>query len=130
MDRPQRLAKRHEIRSAGFYGARLTPASGSRDSKGDAETDTELFEFKHTERQSFGLRWRDFAAHHLHALQAGKRAVMEIEYTDPNGMHPHYLLVITRDDYRALTERVAELEERVTELKDEVNFAAAAEVYN
>jgi hypothetical protein len=111
VDRPQRLAKRHEQRSADFYGARLTPASGSGTSKGDAASGTELFEFKHTERQSFGLRFRDFSNHHLHALQAGLRAIMEVEYTDPNGLHPHYLLVMTRDDYVAMRDELNELRE-------------------
>ena len=123
MNRPQRLARIQESRSAAYYGATLTPASGSGDSKGDARTDTELFEFKHTERKSYGLRYGDFAAHNLHALQSGRRAVMEIEYTDANGLHPHYLVVLGRDDYVALRDRVRELEE-------EVNFAAGAEVYS
>lgn len=109
MNRPQRLARRQEQRSADFYGATLTPASGSGDSKGDAFTATELFEFKHTERQSFGLRFRDFAAHRLHSLQAGRRPVMEIEYTDPNGLHPHYLLVMDRDDYVAMRDELEQL---------------------
>lgn len=121
MERPQRLARKQEVRSAGFYGARLTPASGSRDAKGDAETDTELFEFKHTERQSFGLRWRDFAAHHLHALQAGKRAIMEIEYTDPNGLHPHYLLVMTRDDYLSMRDDLTRMRSLYHALRDRMS---------
>jgi hypothetical protein len=105
MDRPQRLARRQESRSAEFYGARLTPASGSRDSKGDAETDSELFEFKHTELQSFRLRVADWLAHVTHAIVAGKRPVWEIEYTNPDGRHPRYAVVIDRDDYLALRER-------------------------
>ncbi len=48
MDKPQRLARRQESRSATYYGARQTPRSGSGDVKGDAYTETELFEFKHT----------------------------------------------------------------------------------
>ena len=122
MNRPQRLARIQESRSAAYYDAVLTPASGSGDSKGDARTATELFEFKHTERQSFGLRLIDFMRHSTEAVMSGRRPVMEIEYTDPTGLHPHYLVVLARDDYVALRDRVRELEE-------EVNFAAGAEVY-
>lgn len=115
MDRPQRLARRQEIKSAEFYGAQLTPASGSRDSKGDAYTtgdeylSGELFEFKHTERQSFGLRFRDFWRHRQAALLSGRRPVWEIEYTSPAGMHPHYLVVLDRNDYLNMRDELARL---------------------
>lgn len=102
MDRPQRLARRQERRSADYYGARLTPASGSRDVKGDAETLTELFEFKHTERQSYSVKLADWLAHVTHALLADKRPVLEIEFTDPMGMHPKHLVVLRREDYLEL----------------------------
>lgn len=105
MDRPQRLARRHESRSAGVYGARLTPASGSRDAKGDAETDRELFEFKHTELQSFRLRLADLVAHFRHAVVIGKRPVWEIEYTSPDGSGAKHVVVLDRDDYLELRER-------------------------
>jgi hypothetical protein len=102
MERPQRLARRHEQTSAEYYGARLTPASGSRDAKGDAETDHELFEFKHTEQLAFRLRVADWLRHRTYALLAGKRPVWEIQYTNPNGSHPRYVVVLDRDDYLAL----------------------------
>lgn len=105
MDKPQRLAQRQEARSALVYGARLTPASGSRDAKGDAETDRELFEFKHTELQSFRLRVADVLAHIRHAILVGKRPVWEIEFTRTDGTCRHHLVVLDRDDYLALRER-------------------------
>jgi hypothetical protein len=101
---PQRLARRQEIRSAAFYGATLVPASGSRDSKGDAATADELFEFKHTERQSFGLRVTDFNRHRTAAVISGKRPVWEIEYTSPRGLTPQYVVCIDRDDYLEMRE--------------------------
>lgn len=107
MDRPQRLAKRQEHRSAGFYGARLTPASGSRDAKGDAATGTELFEFKHTERRSYSLTLASWLMHWHHALLSGKRAVMEIEFTRPDGGDPKYLVVLDRNDYLELRDKAA-----------------------
>lgn len=102
MDRPQRLAKRQEHRSADFYGARLTPASGSGSVKGDAETLTELFEFKHTERKSYSLTLAGWLIHWHRALMAGKRAVLEIEFTRPDGGDPKYLVVLDRDEYLEL----------------------------
>jgi hypothetical protein len=102
MDKPQRLARRQEHRSAEFYGARLTPASGSRDAKGDAETADELFEFKHTEQLAFRLRAADWIRHRTAALVSGKRPVWEIEYTRPDGTSPEYVVVLDRDDYLEL----------------------------
>lgn len=105
MDKPQRLAERQERRSADVYGARLTPASGSRDAKGDAETGSELFEFKHTEQLAYRLRIADWLAHARHALLAGKKPVLEIEFTKPDGSCRRHLVVIDRDDYLELRER-------------------------
>lgn len=117
MDLPQRLARRQEHRSAGFYGAMLTPASGSRDAKGDAYTDTELFEFKHTERQSFGLRRLDFTRHATAALLSGRRPVWEIEYTDRDGRFPQYVVVLDRDEYLAMRDELADLRWRIAGLE-------------
>lgn len=108
MDKPQRLARRQESRSADVYGARLTPASGSRDAKGDAETADELFEFKHTQVQSYRLRIADWMAHLRHAILAGKKPVLEIEFTRPDGSCPHYLVVLDRDDYLAMRRELAD----------------------
>lgn len=109
MDKPQRLARRHESRSAEFYGARLTPASGSRDAKGDAETDDELFEFKHTERLSYGIKMSAWRRHRAAAIISGKRPVMEVEYTRPDGTNPEYVVVIDRDDYLAMRAQIESL---------------------
>ena len=88
MERPQRLARKQEHRSAEYWGARLVPRSGSGDSKGDAETDDELFEFKHTQQKGFRLVLADWLAHVQHAIVVSKRAVWEIEYTLPDGASP------------------------------------------
>jgi hypothetical protein len=106
VDLPQRLARQQERRSAEFYGARLTPASGSRDAKGDAETADELFEFKHTERLSYGLKMSSWLRHRTAAILAGKRPVMEVEYTRPDGSHPEYVVVLDRDDYLAMRDEL------------------------
>lgn len=111
MDKPQRLARRQEQKSADFYGGRLVAASGSGDAKGDIITGTELIECKHTERQSFGLRRLDFFQHARNALLANRRPVWEIEYTDPDGRHPQYVICLDRDDYKAMRDRIAELED-------------------
>lgn len=102
MDKPQRLARRQEHTSAEVYGARVTPASGSRDAKGDAETDSELFEFKHTQLQSYRLRLADWLAHARHAILAGKKPVLEIEFTRPDGSCQRHVVVLDRDDYLEL----------------------------
>ena len=107
MERPQRLARKQEHRSAEYWGARLVPKSGSGDSKGDAETDTELFEFKHTQQKGFRLVLADWLAHVQHAVVVGKRAVWEIEYTLPDGSIPRYAVVVDRDDYKALLDELA-----------------------
>jgi hypothetical protein len=101
---PQRLARRQEIRSAAFYGATLVPASGSQDSKGDAATADELFEFKHTEQLAFRLRAADWIRHRTAAVLSGKRPVWEIEYTRPDGTGPEYVVVLDRDDYLEMRE--------------------------
>jgi hypothetical protein len=117
VDRPQRLARRQEHRSAEFYGARSVPASGSGDVKGDAETDDELFEFKHTEGKSFSLVRRAWTDHIRHALLAGtRRAVWEVEYTDPVGRNPQYVVVLDRDDYQAMREELAALRSELDRL--------------
>lgn len=120
MNRPQRLARRQEIRSAEFYGARLVARSGSGDVKGDAYTDTELFEFKHTERLGFRLVLADWLAHVQHALLAHRRPVWEIEYTLPNGSIPRYAVVLDRDDYRGLTRAVESMMDSYEELHREL----------
>lgn len=113
MELPQRLARKQEIRSAGFYGARLTPASGSRDAKGDAETDDELFEFKHTERQSYGVKLADMLKLTWQAVVAGKRPVLEIEFTKPDGSKPQHFVVIPRADYLAMRDELAQAEAKI-----------------
>lgn len=105
MDRPQRLARRQERESVNVYGGRLVPRSGSGDQKGDIETGTELIECKHTEQLSYRLRWADWAKHVASALVANRRPVLEVEYTDPLGGHPRYLVVLDRDDYLELRHR-------------------------
>lgn len=113
MDLPQRLARHQERRSAEFYGATLTPASGSRDSKGDAYTDDELFEFKHTERLSYGVKMSSWRLHRDAAIIAGKRPVMEVEYTRPDGTHPEYVVVIDRNDYVAMRDELTKLRAKI-----------------
>ena len=109
MRKPQRLAERQEHRSAAIYGARLTPASGSLFAKGDAETADELFEFKHTERKSFSLKVADWLLHRAYAVKAGKRPVLEIEYTLPDGREPHHVVVLDRDDYLEMRDELNDM---------------------
>lgn len=113
MEKPQRLARRQEVKSAEFYGARLVPASGSGDTKGDAYTDDELFEFKHTERQSFGLRRADFSRHVRAALLTDKRPVWEIEFTSPDGRWPQYIVCLDRDDYLSMRDENARMRAKI-----------------
>ena len=114
MERPQRLARKQEHRSAEFWGARPVPRSGSGDLKGDAETDGELFEFKHTEQKGFRLVLADWLAHVQHAIVVSKRAVWEIEYTLPDGSIPRYAVVVDRYDYLAMRDELAGLREVYT----------------
>lgn len=116
MDKPQRLADRQEERAAAYYGGRRVSRSGSGDAKGDVITATELIECKHTERLSYGLMYRTFWAHWQNALLAGKRAVMEIEYTSPRGLRPQYLVVLDRDEYKTMAGRIAELENDLAQM--------------
>lgn len=109
MKQPQRLARKQESRSNEYWGARPTPRSGSGDVKGDGYTDDELFEYKHTERLSFGLMYRMFWPLAQAALLTHRRPVMEIEYTTRSGGHPSYLVVLDRDDYKALRDELREL---------------------
>ncbi len=113
MDRPQRLARKQEHRSAEFWGARLVPRSGSGDSKGDAETDDELFEFKHTQQKGFRLTRADWMAHRLHALLVSKRPVLEIEFTYSDGGRPSHVVVVDRDDYKALLDDNAKMQAKI-----------------
>jgi len=102
MDKPQRLARRQENIAAEYYGGRLVPASGSGNVKGDVETATELIECKHTQQQAYRLRLTDWLVHASHALIAGKRPVLEIEFTDERGLHGRHVVVLSRDDYLEL----------------------------
>lgn len=122
MERPQRLARRQERQGAASYGARLTRASGSGDDKGDARGDDELIEFKHTEKKSFYLKLADLIKFSRQAIIAGKRMVVEIEYTLPDGMHPWKFVLLNKDEY-------IEMKQQIDDLKEEVNFAAGAVVY-
>lgn len=122
MDRPQRLARRQEKKGAASYGARLTPMSGSGDVKGDALADDELIEFKHTEKKSFYLKLADLRKFATQAIIAGKRMVFEVEFTLPDGTHPWKFVILNRDEY-------IEMKQQIVDLKEEVNFAAGAEVY-
>lgn len=122
MDRPQRLAHRQEIRSARYHEGRVTPRSGSGDQKGDVETGSALIECKHTQRKSFSLVLAAFLEHATRALLAHKRAVWEIEFTDPMGHRPQYLVVLDRDDYRSMEVELAELRLRLREMASELNI--------
>jgi hypothetical protein len=113
VDLPQRLARRQEIQSAEYYGARVVPMSGSGDRKGDAETATEMFEFKHTSQLGFRLRLADWKAHVRNAVTAGKRPVWEIEYTTADGRSREYVVVVDRDDYVALRDEHARMTAKI-----------------
>ena len=105
MDRPQRLARRQEQQAARSYGGRATPASGSRDTKGDVETATELIECKHTERKSFSLKLAELMRAATQAILASKRMVFEVEFTQPDGSHPVRFVVLNKDEYIAMRDR-------------------------
>lgn len=111
MDKPQRLARRQERQGAVSYGGRLTPASGSRDAKGDIETDTELIECKHTEWQSFSLKVADLLKAARNAILKNKRMVFEVEFTRPDGTRAIKFVVLNKDEYTELTHELARLRE-------------------
>ena len=108
MDKPQRLARRQERNAAAAYDGSLVPMSGSGSRKGDVETGTELIECKHTEQRGYRLTLADWARHAMAAILAGKRALWEIEYTDPDGKAPIQLVVLDRNDYLELKSRAGE----------------------
>lgn len=113
MDRPQRLALRQERRGAESYGARLTPASGSRDVKGDAYSDDELIEFKHTERKSFALKLAELMKAATAAILASKRMVFEVEFTRPDGSQPVRFVVLNKDEYLSMRAEMAKLRAKI-----------------
>ena len=113
MDKPQRLARAQERKGAASYGARLTPMSGSGDVKGDAESATEFIEFKHTERRSYSLKLLDLMKYARQAILAGKRMVIEIEFTQPDGTHPVRFVVLNKDEYIALRDENAKLWDKI-----------------
>lgn len=120
MDKPQRLALRQERDAARSYSGRATPASGSRDSKGDVESDTELIECKHTERASYSLKLADLLKLARQAILRDRRMVLEIEYTKPDGTRAIKFVVLNKDEYTAMTDEIADLHEKVTELRAEL----------
>lgn len=113
MDKPQRLAKRQEQEAARSYDGRVTPASGSRDSKGDVESATELIECKHTERASYSLKVADLLKLARQAILRDRRMVLEIEYTRPDGTHPVRFVVLNKDEYVAMRDELAHLRRQV-----------------
>jgi hypothetical protein len=113
VDRPQRLARRQEREGAESYGGRLTPASGSLDAKGDAESAEEHIEFKHTERKSFSLKLDDLLRTARHAILAHKRMVFEVEFTRPDGTWPVRFVVLNKDEYMEMRDELDELRREV-----------------
>lgn len=117
MDRPQRLARYQETEAARSYGGQLVGQSGSGDSKGDVITATELIECKHTERKSFSLRLTDLLRAARHSILADRRMVFEIEFTQPDGMHPVKFVVLNKDEYIELRARMEGLEFELDDLR-------------
>lgn len=110
MDKPRRLARRQEKDGAGSYGARLTPMSGAgANAKGDAESATEHIEFKHTERISYSLKLKELMTTARDAILAHKRMVFEIEFTRPDGFDAVRFVVLNKDEYVAMKERLEQL---------------------
>jgi len=121
MDRPQRLARRQEQEAARSYGGRATPASGSRDVKGDVYTDNELIECKHTERKSYSLKVADLLKLAKQAIMVGRRMVLEVEFTDPMGLHPVRYVVLNKDEYAEMKAVIASHHADVIELQAELD---------
>jgi hypothetical protein len=111
MDRPQRLARRQEQVAARSYGGRAVPQSGSGWSKGDVETPTELIECKHTERKSYSVKLADLMTFARRAIMVSKRMVLELEFTQPDGLHPVRFVVLNKDEYTEMKHDLERLRE-------------------
>lgn len=97
MDKVHREAVKAEERVAYVFNGRRTAASGSgTKDKADVITESELFEVKYTERNSYSLKFTDLKQLEVYADLVTRRPVFHI--TGPLGSY----VVLTEGSYRGM----------------------------
>lgn len=126
MDKPQRLARKEEQRTAELHGGRVTPASGSGPAvKNDVRNTGWSFEVKSTSKLSYSLRRDLIAQVEGNALADGRRMAMIVSFAPVTGTSPgqygnrarRYVLT-TEDDFLEREHRIDVLEGYLNERVD------------
>lgn len=97
-------SQKQEKRGAKSLGGRVTPASGSLDGfKGDVKTDTELVEFKRTDKKSLSLKAEWLEKIYMEAWMQGRQPLLGVEIGGRNWiMLEEYHYVELRTAYETM----------------------------
>jgi hypothetical protein len=109
---PQSRGRRSEAAAAERFGAKLQPGSGNGSAKNDFVTDAVSVEWKSTSALQYPLRRYEIEAAARNALIDDKTMLFGIEYTTGfSGRQPLRVVVMLEDDYLAMRDRLAHVDE-------------------
>lgn len=112
MDKPQRLARKEEVRTARLHGGRATPASGSGDTvKNDVRTREWSFEVKSTSQLGYHLNRDALKIAEKNALSDGRRMAFIVAFLrNPGQKNGARYVVMSEDDFLEREHRLEQLE--------------------
>lgn len=114
-----RSSQKQERDGAARHGARVTPGSGSKDSKNDARNRKVSIEFKQTGAIQFVLKLDELVAASRYAVQQGAQMVFGVEFRNArNPGQPWRYVVEEESDYLERATRVDDLEKEGAYLRD------------
>lgn len=104
MDKPQKLARKAEQKTAELHGGRVTPGSGSGQAvKNDVRNDDWSFEVKSTQALSFTLTRQALARANENALSDGRRMAFVVDFLPHKTLPPRVragrYVVLDEDDF-------------------------------
>jgi hypothetical protein len=116
VDRPQRLARKSEEKTAELHGAKLTPGSGSRNhTKNDAANEKWSYEVKSTSAKGYRLEHETLVTADHNAALDGHTMALIVDFIRSRGSVPSYVprrfVVMTEDDFLEREQDLARLHE-------------------
>lgn len=131
MDRPQRLARKAEEKTAELHGGRITPGSGSgRATKNDVRNEKWSFEVKSTSHKTYPLTREVLKKAEDNAMVDGRHMALVVEFVNPPGMyharlHAGRYVTMTEDDFLEREQELASIREGLREAEADLARAGA-----
>jgi hypothetical protein len=134
VDRPQRLARKAERKTAELHQGRVTPGSGSgRAIKNDVRNDEWSFEVKSTSHKTYPFSRETLQQAEKNAMSDGRRMALVVEFVNPpgeyhQGLHTGRYITTTEhgfiereDELARLRTELAEAEQYIAQLKEDLD---------